>query len=163
MMSLCYVWGWQPPQTASCIPFRHLQSVWAHWGAVHWHMVAASHSYTHPSWLRFCGSWSLVESTWCNYIVVEANSHLKLLLASISDITKGLSTLICCPLAYGSSLTQYTHPTWLRFWGLGSLAESKWWSCVKADADSHIKLLPAFILDMYKVFEHIDMLSIGIR
>ncbi len=25
------------------------------------------------------------------------------------------------------------------------------------------KLLPVFILDMYKVFEHIDMLSIGIR
>jgi len=30
------------------------------------------------------------------------------------------------------------------------------------DADSHLKLLPASILDIYKVFEHIDMLSIGI-
>ena len=26
------------------------------------------------------------------------------------------------------------------------------------EADSHLKLLPASILDMYKVFEHIDML-----
>ncbi len=31
------------------------------------------------------------------------------------------------------------------------------------EADSHLKLLPASILDIYKVFEHIDMLSMGIR
>jgi hypothetical protein len=30
------------------------------------------------------------------------------------------------------------------------------------EADSYLKLLPASILDMYKVFEHIDILSIGI-
>jgi hypothetical protein len=30
------------------------------------------------------------------------------------------------------------------------------------EADSHLILLPASILDMYKVFGHIDMLSIGI-
>jgi hypothetical protein len=30
------------------------------------------------------------------------------------------------------------------------------------DADSHLKLLPTSILDMRKVFEHIDILSIGI-
>ncbi len=30
------------------------------------------------------------------------------------------------------------------------------------EADSHLKLLPTSISDMYKVFEHIDMLSIGI-
>ena len=28
--------------------------------------------------------------------------------------------------------------------------------------DSHLKLLPASMLDIYKVFEHIDKLSIGI-
>ena len=31
------------------------------------------------------------------------------------------------------------------------------------EADSHLKLLPTSILDIYKVFEHIDMLSIGIH
>ncbi len=31
------------------------------------------------------------------------------------------------------------------------------------EADSHLKLLPASILDIYKVLEQIDMLSIGIR
>jgi hypothetical protein len=30
------------------------------------------------------------------------------------------------------------------------------------EAYGHLKLLPASILDIYKVFEHIDMLSIGI-
>jgi hypothetical protein len=30
------------------------------------------------------------------------------------------------------------------------------------EADSHLKLLPASILYMYKVFAHIDMLSMGI-
>jgi hypothetical protein len=30
-------------------------------------------------------------------------------------------------------------------------------------ADSHFKLLPASILDIYKVFEHMDMLSMGIE
>jgi hypothetical protein len=31
------------------------------------------------------------------------------------------------------------------------------------EADSHLKLLPTSILDMYKVFEHIDMLYICIK
>ncbi len=31
------------------------------------------------------------------------------------------------------------------------------------EADSNLKLLPTSILDIYKVFEDIDMLSIGIQ
>jgi hypothetical protein len=31
------------------------------------------------------------------------------------------------------------------------------------ETDSHLKLLPPTILDIYKVFEQIDMLSIGIQ
>jgi hypothetical protein len=31
------------------------------------------------------------------------------------------------------------------------------------DADGHLKLLPTSILDMYNLFEHIDMLSMGIQ
>jgi hypothetical protein len=90
MMSLCHAWGWQLAQTASHIHIRHIQTVWAHWYAVHWHMVAALHSYTHPTWLRFWGSGSLVvvESKWCDYVMVEADSHLKLLPTSILDIHK---------------------------------------------------------------------------
>ena len=31
------------------------------------------------------------------------------------------------------------------------------------EADSHLKLIPKSILDIYKVIEHIDMLSMGIQ
>jgi hypothetical protein len=31
------------------------------------------------------------------------------------------------------------------------------------EADSHLKLLPTSILDIYKVIEHMDMLSMGIQ
>jgi hypothetical protein len=31
------------------------------------------------------------------------------------------------------------------------------------EADSHLKQLPTSILDIYKVFEHIGMLSMGIQ
>jgi hypothetical protein len=31
------------------------------------------------------------------------------------------------------------------------------------ETDSHLKLLPVSMLDLYNVFEHIDMLSIGIQ
>jgi hypothetical protein len=33
----------------------------------------------------------------------------------------------------------------------------------EAEADSHLNLFPPSILDIYKVFDHIDMLSIGIQ
>ncbi len=97
MMWLCHVWGRQSPQTASHLHIWLIQSVWAHWYAVHRHMVVALHSFTHPTWLRFWGSRSLVESKWCHYIRVDADSHLKLLPASILDIAKCLSTSIRCP------------------------------------------------------------------
>ncbi len=102
MMSLHHGWGWQSPQTASHIHLTHIQIVCAHWYAVHRHILAALLSYIHPTWLRFCGSGSLVESKWCHYYVM-------------------------------------------------------------VEAGSHLKLLPTFILNIYKVFEHIDMLSIGIQ
>ena len=31
------------------------------------------------------------------------------------------------------------------------------------EADNHLNLFPTSILDIYKVFEHIDMLSMGIQ
>jgi len=40
--------------------------------------------------------------------------------------------------------------------------ESEWCHFVMFETDSHLKLLHASILDIYQVFEHIDMLSVGI-
>ncbi len=56
-----------------------------------------------------------------------------------------------------------TCTTFLIFWGSGSLVESKWCHYFMVEADSHLKLLPASILDKYTMFDHIDMLSMGIR
>ncbi len=86
MVWLWHGWGWQPSQTASHIHIRHVQIIWAYWYAVHWHTVAALHSPTHPTWLRFWGTWTFVELKWCICVMVDADSHLKLLPTSILDI-----------------------------------------------------------------------------
>jgi hypothetical protein len=188
------------PQTASHIHIRHIQCVWAHWYADHGHIVAALHSYTHPTWLRCWGSGSLVESKWCHYVMVEADSHTKLLPTSILDIydvfehidmlfmgiwyqpytviptllgsdvgalghlwsqndvimswlkltayqtappihLRHLQNVWACWYAVHvhtvSGLHSYTHPTWLRFWGSGSLVESKWCHYVMVETESH--------------------------
>ncbi len=82
--------------------------------------------------------------------MVETGSHLKLIPTSILNIYKVFE--------HNGSLS-HTHPTWLRFWGSGSLVESKWLDYVMVETDSHLKLLPTSILDMYKAFGHVDMLS----
>jgi len=69
MMPLCHGWGWKPLQTVSPIHLRHSQSVWAHWYAIHRHIVAALHSHTHTTWLRFWAlghlqSWNVVITSW---------------------------------------------------------------------------------------------------
>ena len=62
-----------------------------------------------------------------------------------------------------SVLTQIYPHTWLKFGGSESLVESKCCQDVLFETDSHLKLLPSSILDVFKVFEHIDMLSMGIQ
>ncbi len=117
MMWLCQEWGWQPPQTASHIHIGHILSDWAHWYAIHGHTVSSLHRYTHPTWVRFWGRWSLVESKWLDYVMVEHDSHLNLLPTSILDIYKVIDTLMCCPLAYSSSLTQFYPPYLAQIFG----------------------------------------------
>ena len=62
-----------------------------------------------------------------------------------------------------AALWSSTHPTWLRFWGSGSHVEPKWFHYVMVEADSHLKQLLPSTLDIYKVFECIDVLFKGIQ
>ena len=164
-MSIRHGWDWQPPQTAFHINLRYIQSVWAHWYVVHGNTVAALHRYTHITLLRF---WVLGHYLWSQHDVIT--SWLRLTATSncfphqYLTYTKCLSTLICCPWEYSSSLTQL-YPHYLaQILGTGSLpVESKWCYYVMVEADSHLKLLPVSMWDIYKVFEHIDMLSMGIQ
>ena len=61
-------------------------------------------------------------------------------------------------LSIGIQLQPYT-VTPLGFWVTCGV---KMMSSRMVEANSNLKLLPASILDIYTVFEHIDMLSIGI-
>jgi hypothetical protein len=94
--------------------------------------------------------------------MVEADSHLgaSYILIKHIKIKRCLSTLICCPWAYSSS---HTHTSRLCFWGSWSFVDSKYYHYVMVEVESHFKLLPASILDIYIVFEHIDMMSMGIQ
>ncbi len=62
-----------------------------------------------------------------------------------------------------AALHSHTHTSWLGFLGSGSLVESKWCHNVMVEADCHLKWLPSSIFSIYKVFEHIYMLSMGIQ
>jgi hypothetical protein len=214
MMSLRHGhgWGWHPPQTICCIHMKYIQCVSA--------ISYADHRHT------FWTTGSLVESKWCHYVMVEADSHLKLFIAYIWNIYKVFEhidmlsidvrskpyTVITTQLGtdFGvlgrlwsqndvitsrlrptansnyllhlyetytkclahwytvhwcmvKALHSYNHTTWLRFWCTGSLVESKWYHYVMVEADSQLKLFIAYICNIYKVFQHIDMLSIDIR
>ena len=50
-----------------------------------------------------------------------------------------------------------------RFWGSGSLVVSKQCHYAMVEAESNLKLLPPLILDIFKVFKCIGMLSTGIQ
>jgi hypothetical protein len=141
------------------IHIRHIQSVWAHWYAVQRHSVLALYTYTHPTWLRFLGFWVTcraemmilrhgwgwqppqipfpihirdIQSVWAHWYAVQRHSVL--------------------------ALYNYTHPTWLRFWGSMSHVDPKWFHYLMVEADSHLKPHPPSKLDTYKVFQHIDIL-----
>ncbi len=124
MMSFGHGWAWQPPQIASLIHVRHIKSVWAHLYAVHGHMVAALHSYTHTTWLKFGGSESLVESNCCQYILIETDSNLKLLSSSILDIYKVFEHIDMLSMDAVAALHSHTHTYWF-FGGFWVTCEAK--------------------------------------
>ncbi len=117
MMSLHHGWGFYLIQTASHIHIRHIQSVWAHWYVGNRHMVAALLSFilTHPSWVRFWWSGSLVELKWCHCVMDEASSD-----SFASHIHSGHTQSVWAHWYAVHShtvaaLLSYTNPTWLRF------------------------------------------------
>ncbi len=96
MVPLCHGWGSYPPQTASHILIRHIQSVWDIGMLSQGHMVAPLYHYTGQVGPRFGKSGSLVRWKWCHNIMVEADIHLRLLHTSMVDIYKVFETLVCC-------------------------------------------------------------------
>ena len=108
-MSSHHGWGWQPPQTAPYIHIRHIQSVWPHLNTVQdRHTISALYIYTQPTWLRL-RFWGSIGNLGGNGVIM---SWLRLTATSKDfphpneTYKKCLSTLICCPWAYHSSLAK---------------------------------------------------------
>ncbi len=95
--------------------------------------------------------WSWVSPQIASHILI---SHIQSVFEHIDMLSIGIQQ---------QPYTVNPHRTCLRCWGSGSLVESKWCHYVMFKTDSHLKLLPTFILDIYKVFMHFDMPSIGIQ
>jgi hypothetical protein len=128
------------------------------WRGLRW--VLAS---TMRLWRHFHSSSDpVVANLWATWPMQQykgADSHLKLLPLSILDMYKVVGHIDM--LFIGTKYQPYAvipTLTWLRFWGSGSHVESKQCDYVMVEADNHLKLLSASILDMYKVFEHIVLL-----
>ena len=142
-------------------------------------MVAALHSYTHPTWLRIWGpgpgSLMLSRVIVCGISYNDVCGLVHALLPSLFGccilrwhcclaVLASLPSLCCvATLVMLALLSSSLHSNRLRCWGSASLVESKWCYYVMVEADSHLGLLPTSILHIYKVFEHIDMTSIGIH
>jgi len=154
-------WGWQPPQTASRIYIRHIQNVWAHWYAVNRHKVAALHSYP-PYLAQILGFWvnfgvemMSLRHSWDWQLPQTASRIYIWHIQSVAD---------WYAVHRHKVVALHSYPPYLaQIWGLWfTYGESKWSHYVMVEADSHLKLLLASMLTIYKLFEHIDMLSIGI-
>ncbi len=106
---------------------------------------------------------SLEESKSCHYIMVEAAILFKLLPVFILDIFKVFEHIDM--LSIGIWQQPYSVKPILigaDFGDLGSLEDAKWCHYIMVEAAILFKLLLASNLDLYKGFEHIGILSIGI-
>ncbi len=123
-------------------------------------MLAALLRFTYPTWFRFWCPGSLVKRKWCHYIIVESVILFKLLPTSILDIFNVFEHIDMLVKHMVVPLLSYTHLNWLRFWWSGSLVEWKWCHYIMVEAVTLFKLLPTSILDIYKVFDHIDKYAV---
>ncbi len=95
--------------------------------------------------------------------MVEADSRLKLLPASTLDIYIVFEHIDMLSMGiWQLSLTVIPTLLGSYFGFLWVTCGVKMMSLGHGEADSHLKPHPASILDIHNVFEHIDMLSMGI-
>jgi len=152
-------------QAASCIHLWHKQSVSAHWYAIHRHEVAVLHSYP-PYLAQILGFWVT-----CGVKMVSlchGGGWQRPLAASCIHLRhiRRVWTHWYAIHRHSSSPTQL-YPPYFRCVGVGVLGHrwsENWYdvitSLLRPTATSN--LLSASILDIYSVYEHINMMFIGI-
>jgi hypothetical protein len=94
-----------------------------------------------PTWLRFWGCWVTcwVKMKWLcqgwGCWPPQTASHIH-----INHIQSVWTYWYFVHRHMVEVLHSYTHPTWLRFWGSGSLKESKWCDLIMVEANIHLKI-----------------------
>ena len=118
-----------------------------------------------PNSLRVWGSGSLVESNWCDYVKVEANSHLKLLPPSTLtlEIYKVFEHIYRLSISIQQQPYTVLHILLVsdfrvlsHLWGQNDVITSR---LRLTTATSNCFPHP---LDIYEVFEHFDMLDVSV-
>ena len=96
--------------------------------------------------------------------MIEDDSHLKLLPPSILEIYNLFEHIDTLSMRIKQQPYTVTPPHYLaQILGFWVISRVKMMYFFMVEADIHLKLFPTSILDIYKVFEHIDMLSMGIQ
>ncbi len=163
MMTWWHCSGCRQPLTASHIQIGCMKSVWAPSFAADRHMSAPSlRSYTG----KVDQDFGNLGSVWLWYDDMKTLLWLKTTTNCFPHLywMYGifLSTFIFCGYAYWWTLTQLHLGRLPTLWQFGvSVATIKWWHDDIVEAIDHNWLLPPFIFDVLKVFEHLHMLWIG--
>jgi len=164
MKLLFHGWGCHPIQTAFRIHIRYIQSVWAFVMMSQGYMCAPLYHSTSQVCPRFGNSGVLMEWKWCHYVWLRMISTsdrfihtYTIYIQSVWAIGMLSQGYICAPFYHS---TGQVGP---RFGTCGSLMEWKWCHYVMFEAAILFKLLHASTFGTYKLFEHIDLLSIDMR
>ncbi len=96
MMQFHHNWGSHLPQTASHIHIRHIKRVWGIGVPSQGHMDASLYRSNSQVGNRFWNFWSFVEWKQWNFIIVEADIHIRLYPTSMLDMYKVFEVLVCC-------------------------------------------------------------------
>jgi hypothetical protein len=159
MMSLRHGWRCHPIQTASSIPIKNIQNVWAHCYAVHRHKVAALLSYTNPTWLRIWWSWSLSQNdVITSWLRLPSASHI--LISHVHSVWAHWYTVHRHKVV--SRLTQLYWPylaqilvIWVTY-GVKMMSLHHCWSChpIQTTFTIHIRHMISVWAHSYAVHRH---------
>ncbi len=145
MMPLSDGWGWYPPQTASQIWARYIQSVWAIDILTQGHIGAPLYQYTGQVGPNV---WNLGHFLGGNDVIT---SWLRLISTSdcfphpYKTYKMCLSYWYSVSRAYGCTLVSLYQQSWLQILEFGSMVEWIWCHYIMVEADIHLRLVLTYI------------------
>ena len=151
LMSLRHGWGWYPPQNASHIHIRHIQSVLAISMLSQGHMGVPPYRYTGqvgPLDLGIQGHWSSENDAIASWLrLMSTSDHFT---NPYQIYTKCLSHWYAVSRAFWCTCMRWHWPSWLQIWEFMFTENDVIRSCLRLISTSDHFIHP---LDTYKVFE----------